>query len=227
MSTVEVFICFLNFWWVIRFLTQLVWPCLLNYAKRTSCEFKLDQNPVESARKVKTWPESLIRIPKQTSASHILLYSYAFFLRPLFRRSFICRIDFLRDVEALRIFGLSEVFCRHLNSLLNNIIHQFLLQQQLGWRLGARRSSTNFSRGLWSLLSYLLGRRLHRSGCSITIDRLLINSRTGESLQVVNLDEVVRERVDRVHDSIISTPSQIPLDVQAGHSTRVHHVQLK
>lgn len=109
MSTIKVFICCLNCRWVVHFLARLAWPCLLNYAKRTSCEFKLDQNPVESARKVKTRPESLIRIPKQTSASHILLYSYAFFMRPLFRRSFICRIDFLRDAEALCIFRLSEV----------------------------------------------------------------------------------------------------------------------
>lgn len=105
MSTVEFFICCLNCRWVIHFLTQLACPCLLNYTKRTSCEFKLDQNPVESARKVKTRPESLIRIPKQTSASHILLHSYAFFMRPFLRRSFICRINFLRDVESLRIFS--------------------------------------------------------------------------------------------------------------------------
>lgn len=109
MSTGEVFICYLNCRWVVHFLTQLAWPCLLNYAKHTSCEFILDQNPVESARKVKTRPESLIRIPKQTSASHILLYSYAFFMRPFLRQSFICRIDFLCDVEALCIFRVSEV----------------------------------------------------------------------------------------------------------------------
>ena len=109
MSTIEVFICFLNCRWVVHFLTQLAWPCLLIYPICTSCEFKLDQNPVESARKVKTQPESLIQIPKQTSASHILLYSYAFFIRPFFQQSFICWIDFLCDAEVLHIFCLSEV----------------------------------------------------------------------------------------------------------------------
>lgn len=78
----------------------------------TSWELKNVQNPDVSAEKMNTSPDSRIRMPKQTSAPHILLYSCDFFSKLVSRRSLFCRIDFfskldtierLRDVLAIMI----------------------------------------------------------------------------------------------------------------------------
>jgi hypothetical protein len=46
-----------------------------------------------------------MRIPRQTSAPHILLYSEAFFIKPALRRSRFWRIDFLFGLELSCSFG--------------------------------------------------------------------------------------------------------------------------
>lgn len=114
MSTGEVFICYLNRRWEVHFLTQLAWPCLLNYAKLTSCEFKLDQNPVESARKVKTRPESLIRIPKHISITHFTVFICLLYeaLPPMV---FHLSNWFLAWCWSAPHFLLASGLCRHLN----------------------------------------------------------------------------------------------------------------
>jgi hypothetical protein len=68
----------------------------------TNCDPTNVQKPEASAEKMYTWPLSLIRIPKQTSAPHILLYSDDFFIRLVLRRSRFWRINFLL---ALELFG--------------------------------------------------------------------------------------------------------------------------
>jgi hypothetical protein len=50
-------------------------------------------------------PVSLICIPKQTSAPHILLYSEAFFIKLALQRSHFWRIDFLLGLELSFSFG--------------------------------------------------------------------------------------------------------------------------
>jgi hypothetical protein len=65
-----------------------------------------------------TLPDSRIRIPKQTSAPHISLYSCDFFSRFVLRRSLFCRSDFLstlkffdrtRDVVAIVKVGMKDL----------------------------------------------------------------------------------------------------------------------
>jgi hypothetical protein len=51
--------------------------------------------PKHQRKKIYTRPVSLMRMPKQTSAPHILLYSKDFFIRLVLRRSRFWRIDFL------------------------------------------------------------------------------------------------------------------------------------
>lgn len=52
-----------------------------------------------------TWPVSRKRIPRQTSASHILLYSHAFFIRLDLRRHCFWRFAFLLEPDRLgRVF---------------------------------------------------------------------------------------------------------------------------
>lgn len=60
-----------------------------------------DQNPEASAERINTWPVSRRRMPKQTSASHILLYSLAFFIRLVLRRLCFWRFAFLLEVDRL------------------------------------------------------------------------------------------------------------------------------
>lgn len=58
-----------------------------------------DQNPDVSAEKMNTFPESRIRMPRHTSAPHLLLYSCDFLSRDILRRSVFCRNDFLVTLE--------------------------------------------------------------------------------------------------------------------------------
>ena len=68
-------------------------PCSLH----TNCEIRKAQKPEESADKICTWPVSRMRIPTHTSASHILLYSDAFFSIFALRRYCFWCINFLVD----------------------------------------------------------------------------------------------------------------------------------
>ena len=61
----------------------------------TNWELRNAQNPVASEDRMYTWPVSRRRIPTHTSASHILLYSCAFFIRLVLRRYCFWRFVFL------------------------------------------------------------------------------------------------------------------------------------
>lgn len=72
--------------------------------RHTSWDPRKSQNPDASAERMNTWPVSRSRIPKQTSASHILLYSRAFFIKLDLRRHCFCRINFLFEEDRCEVF---------------------------------------------------------------------------------------------------------------------------
>jgi hypothetical protein len=74
---------------------QILFFALKPTLQRTNCEARKAQNPEVSADKICIWPVSRMRMPRHTSASHILLYSHAFFIKLCLRRHRFWRIDFL------------------------------------------------------------------------------------------------------------------------------------
>lgn len=69
----------------------------------TKCEARKPHTPDLSTVKTYTWPVSRKRMPTHTSASHILLYSEAFFIKVVLRRHFLCLLDFLALLKAIEL----------------------------------------------------------------------------------------------------------------------------
>jgi hypothetical protein len=106
-SATEVPVSNLAWRWIIAVLNELAFGCICIWWEYTSLDPTNAQNPEASAEKIYTRPVSLMRMPKQTSAPHILLYSKDFFIRLVLRRSRFWRIDFL-----LLGLGFSDSFGR-------------------------------------------------------------------------------------------------------------------
>ena len=71
------------------------------YSQLTSSERRKAQNPEASTKKMNTRPVSHKRIPRQTSTSYILLYSYAFFIRLDLQRHCFWYFAFLLELDRL------------------------------------------------------------------------------------------------------------------------------
>lgn len=91
----EVPVSNLTWGWIIAVLSGLAFGWICIWWEYTSLDPRNAQNPEASAEKIYTQPVSLMRMPKQTSAPHILLYSKDFFIRLVLRGSRFWRIDFL------------------------------------------------------------------------------------------------------------------------------------
>lgn len=78
--------------------------------RRTSWELRKAQNPEASAERMYTWPVSRRRMPRQTSASHILLYLHAFVIRVDLRRRCFWHFAFLLGTSRLgRVCGAATI----------------------------------------------------------------------------------------------------------------------
>lgn len=111
-SILEAFFISLHWCWIIRALKESVNCGDESPPVRTSWELRNDQKPEVSAEKINTLPDRRRRMPKQTSASHILLYSSAFFSSPNLRRSLFCRSDFFSDRDLFDCsWGIRAIIC--------------------------------------------------------------------------------------------------------------------
>lgn len=92
----QINLCDQPWFWVVGALeNQILFFALKPILQHTNCEARKAQNPEVSADKICIWPVSRMRMPRHTSASHILLYSHAFFIKLCLRRHRFWRIDFL------------------------------------------------------------------------------------------------------------------------------------
>jgi hypothetical protein len=103
----EVPVSNLTWRWIIAVLNESAFGWICIWWEYTSLDPTNAQKPEASAEKIYTRPVSLMRMPKQTSAPHILLYSKDFLIRLVLRRSRFWRIDFL-----LLGLGISDSFGR-------------------------------------------------------------------------------------------------------------------